>query len=336
MRLIANLVRRNKFLYNMIVRFRKRTSFLGAFYADYSLNVKHAVSGGQYMRSYRYHVLMLSHFLEKGMNYTKLRPFGHRHIRSILEAMPCFSKDEREGFEYHAGLSALSKWAEVFQQQGWTEEPLLTRVREFLAGQPSSAVPMGVKKHAASSDPEDEMLTKLEDDTCCILTRHSVRDFKDQPLTRKDLDFALRCFSSTPIACNRQMCKIYQVENPQSRTLLSKTIHGIGGLNTETMHYFLVVYDMAAIFGAKERNQGFLNAGLAAMNFVNGLHHSGLGSCILQWDVDQKKEGQVKNALGLPARERIAVVIAAGHKNSEYTVPCSARKPISDVFKVID
>lgn len=138
-----------------------------------------------------------------------------------------------------------------------------------------------------------------------------------------------------PTACNRQMCKLYQVKNLNIKEILNRKVPGIQGINREAVNYFIITYDIAAFSNHFERNQGPLNAGLAAMNFVNGLHSSGIGSCFLQWGTSRADDIAVRNALHLLASERIAVIIGAGYYKEETIVPKSCRRPVEEIIKVI-
>ena len=84
-----------------------------------------------------------------------------------------------------------------------------------------------------------------------------------------------------------------------------------------------------------ERNQGWLNVGLFAMNFVNALHSRKIGSCFIQWANSNKEEATLKRQLGLNDSERIGVVVVAGAYPEEFDVPASRRKSISEVLDEI-
>lgn len=71
------------------------------------------------------------------------------------------------------------------------------------------------------------------------------------------------------------------------------------------------------------------------MNFINGLHARGIGSCCLQWSNKHAEDLKVRKALELQDSERIAVVIAAGYYLEETVIPCSVRKSVDDIYKEI-
>lgn len=79
------------------------------------------------------------------------------------------------------------------------------------------------------------------------------------------------------------MIGIVQVSSRDKCDLISNTIYGSAGISKNSVTYFVVTYDINALDYYGERNQGYLNAGLVAMNFANALHSRGIGSCFLQW-----------------------------------------------------
>ena len=168
-----------------------------------------------------------------------------------------------------------------------------------------------------------------------LLTRHSVRNFETKELKKSDIDFAIKCFQEAPTACNRQMCKVNLVKSEDVKHLLDETIIGISGFNKEAVNYFIVTYDLAAFAYSGERQQGLFNAGLCTMNFINGLHSRNIGSCCLQWSNKHTEDLKVRKALKLQDSERIAVVIAAGYYLEETVIPCSIRKNIKEIYRVI-
>lgn len=71
------------------------------------------------------------------------------------------------------------------------------------------------------------------------------------------------------------------------------------------------------------------------MNFVNGLHYRGIGSCFMQWANKHTDERFVKTELHIPECEKIAVVIGAGYYKESTIIPCSCRRDIYDILKIV-
>ena len=110
---------------------------------------------------------------------------------------------------------------------------------------------------------------------------------------------------------------------------------GLGNFELKNINYFLITYDMNSMYFEGERNQGYFNSGLLAMNFVNSLHVHGIGSCFIESGNTFAEEEKLKKELGIPKSERIAIIITAGYYNDENEVLFSKRKNVEDIYKEI-
>lgn len=275
----------------------------------------------------KYSIMLLVHSLEKGMCMPNPRPFGFGKVNELMKLLKnCADKN---CFEYNLGLSALSAWKNFFCNHGWQSEKYYKEVGSFLENK-KVLFEAGAKKYTPVVDTADAEIYKK-----IIFSRHSVRDFKEEPIKDDDLLFPIRAFAETPTACNRQMCRLLYVKNAEIKNELNNVIIGLPGFNKNHINYFIVTYDLAAFAYSGERQQGLFNAGLCTMSFVNALHVSGIGSCCLQWSNKYPEDQKVRRLLGLKDSERIGVVIGAGYYLDENIIPCSVRREDSDIYRKI-
>lgn len=286
------------------------------------------IESAQRKGDYRYNIMLLIHSLEKGMCMPNPRPFGFEKANELMKLLSNYMNTNE--FEYKLGVSILYSWAEFFAEHGWTKEKGYLQVIEFLKGCPNKELDSGNKEYSYSADN----INTIEFEKT-IVSKHSVRDFQDKPIDLKDIELAIKCFIETPTACNRQMCRLIYIENTNVKEVLDKTIIGIPGFNKKTVQYFIVTYDLAAFAYSGERQQGLFNAGLCTMNFVNGLHAKGIGSCCLQWSNKQSEDEMVRKLLGLRDSERIGIVIGCGYYLEKNTIPCSTRRSKEEVFRIV-
>lgn len=272
---------------------------------------------------YRYSIMLIVHSLEKGMCMQNPRPFGKDKASKLLELLK--KSKNKKSFEYNLGISALNKWVDFYKERNWDIDSLVETCSRFLEDE-NITLDAGYKIYTPSVFADQKEFEYI------IMSRHSVRDFKKQKLSDEDIDFAVKCFIETPTACNRQMCRLIFVEDKDKKDFLDKVIVGLPGFNKNNIQYFVVTYDLAAFAYSGERQQGMFNAGLCTMNFVNGLHVKGIGSCCLQWSNKKNEDIQTRKKLGLKESERIAVVIAAGYYLDKNIIPCSTRKSKNEVY----
>lgn len=68
-----------------------------------------------------------------------------------------------------------------------------------------------------------------------IKSRHSVREFSDKKISKDDIKYCVEAAIASPSACNRQMCKVYQVSSHENIELLSNVIMGLGGFEKKEL-----------------------------------------------------------------------------------------------------
>jgi len=310
---IHSELKKNNFLRRQVKSIKNRREFLG----DASDFNKYYLEKAQARGDYRYRLMLLVHSLEKGMCSLNPRPFGESKARQIINIISVEPKN-RESFEYRLASSILKEWKKFYLEQSWTLPEDLSEYIDTLQGD----IETGYSVFEKSSEDS-------------LLSRRSVRDFEERELEKADIDFALEYFRMAPTACNRQMCGICRIKTPSAKELLIDNVLGISGFNIDAVTFFLVTFDIAAFDYYGERNQGWLNSGLTAMNFVNGLHLKGIGSCFLQWSNSRGNDKYVRKELGLSESERIAVVIGAGYYKNGVKIPKSTRKDNSLLYKEI-
>ena len=131
------------------------------------------------------------------------------------------------------------------------------------------------------------------------------------------------------------MIKIYYINNNSIKQQILKYAHGLTGFDKETANMFVITHDISSLCDAGEISQGYFNAGLVTMNFVNALHSKGIGSCMLAFNNNINEEQELKGILGIPQCERVSVMLAAGYYPEKSLVPKSTRKPIEEIYEEI-
>jgi nitroreductase len=324
---IKSIIKKNSFIRSIAKKIKIYKEFLHDAH-DFSKNY---MESSKKKKNYEYSIMLLVHSLEKGMCMPELRPFGADKATELIRMLKSYMVDKEDKFEYKLGISILHSYQLFFEKHGWQNEQGYAEVCEFLKMEKTKkSVDCGCKFYENPSVDFD-----LEAYEKVIFSKHSVRDFQDKKLEMKDIQFALKCFIDAPTACNRQMCKLYYIDDSEIKDILNKFIIGISGFNKDHINYFIITYDLAAFDYSGERQQGMFNAGLCTMNFMNGLHANGIGSCCLQWSNKHSEDVFIRHKLGIADSERIGIVVGAGYYLESTIIPCSVRKQKDDFFKVI-
>jgi nitroreductase len=308
----------------------KKIKIYHEYLADASDFSKYYLEKSEMDGHYEYRMMLLIHSLEKGICMPDSRPLGQKKCLQLLNLIKKCDEVKKNRSEYSMGLGILQSWLEFYEDHKWTDDSTYMTVKKYMEGIDKATINI---KPGYKILSKNELLAKEQAPFKeFIMSRHSVRDFSAEPLSEEDIRECLGMAVTAPTACNRQMCKIYQVKRREYTDLLNKTVLGVSGFNHNTVNYFIVTYDISAFDFFGERNQGYLNSGLVAMDFVNALHFKGIGSCFLQW-ANKRSEGLlVKKTLGIPENEKIAIVIGAGYYPESCKIPCSCRKKLEEVF----
>lgn len=280
-----------------------------------------------------YKMLILAHSIEKGLCVREnIRPFGSQKVLEIIDALNIYyAKGYDKTFALNLTLSILDEYKKIYEKNNFIHEKVYSAVVDILnKWQGYEKIDCGVMEYTFKNPNCNykEMLS----------SRHSVRSFSSDPVSKEEIDYAIDCAIKSPSACNRQMIKAYCFfrQDKNKIDLINRYAQGLSGFDTKNINYFVITYDESAFFFPGEKNQGMFNAGLFCTNLINALHNKGIGSCFIQYANLLKEESEMKKEIGIPANERIAVLIAFGKYNDNYFVPKSTRKNAKDILQVIE
>lgn len=298
------------------------------FIKDYNFFVKNYSKSKQTLEKIEYNMLLITHSLEKGMSNSNPRIFGKEKINNLINYILMYEKlTYDKSYSYKVALNCLLAYSNFYKINNWNNHSNKIIVDEFL--ERYKDIP---KIKVGSHELKKEDITINFDYNKFIETRHSVRTFSNKRLLKKDVDRAIEAAILSPTACNRQMCKIYNISEEKNKDLITKYAQGLGNFDLSNINYFIITFDVNAFYFSGERNQGWFNAGLVSMNFVNALHSLGIGTCFIQFGNSFKQEEIIKEKLKINKSERIAVLIAAGYYAETSKIPYSPRKDKKDIY----
>lgn len=299
------------------------------FFYDVLFYIKFSMYAEKKVKNYEYLMMLRLHGLEKGLSMKNMRPFGQKKIEQLIEIMQeSFNITGQQSTGYCMAKGLVDAWLETFEKNGWTDDETYKKIKKINI--PGKSIPCGSIELNKKVLLEDN---KKDFETFCA-SRHSVRTFSNRELEVDDIKKAISIATKTPSACNRQMCKVYQIKSKEYKSLLEQVKLGISGFSRESTNYFVVTYDQKAFNFFGERNQGMFNAGLFAMNLMYGFHYVGIGSCCLQWGRNYKEEKKLKRMINIPENEKIAIVLGAGYYDEQMIVPCSYRRQVDEIYEI--
>lgn len=114
-------------------------------------------------------------------------------------------------------------------------------------------------------------------------SRHSIRVFENRQVEKVVIDRAIMVARQAPSACNRQGFQFHIADNPERAGELGSLALGGKGLHHQFPALAVLIGKHVAYPLLRDRHAMYIDASLAAMGFLLGLHSQGVGSCCLAW-----------------------------------------------------
>lgn len=159
-----------------------------------------------------------------------------------------------------------------------------------------------------------------------IKARHSYRYFT-KDVNIKQIKKALEIAKYTPTACNRQPQRVHIFDGREMEEVLTIQ-HGALGVIDEMSYCILITTDMRA-YHKGEMYQAYVDEGLYAMNLLNALHSTGLGTIPLTCGHLQGINRKQLFKYGIEEYECPIMVIGIGGREENAEVNVSPRKEYS-------
>jgi len=274
------------------------------------------------------------HAIEKGLALLEPRPgFGAARISALADVVEeyinCYGIDSvtsitaftlREYLNYDAPYNQIP--ADLSRKL----ENLLARCDESAQG----------KTGGTKMIPKAEITETLNFDYSSFFkSRHSVRDFSEEPVDTQLILNAIDTARYTPSVCNRQAWKVYVIEhsNMELKKRLLNVQNGNRGFG-EHISSLIVITGKLSSFFAYERNQVFIDGGMMAMSIVLALHAEGLGVCCLNTSYAVKQYEAFKASMQMDSDCVPIMFLAVGNLKDDFKVAISERKPLADIVEV--
>jgi len=147
--------------------------------------------------------------------------------------------------------------------------------------------------------------------TTVIKSRHSVRNFKPDPVNDLVIKDAIECAAHAPTAMNLQPWLFGVIKN---KDMLKKI-----GETTDHGKFIADAPVCFAVFGEKKEKYYLEDCCAATENLILALQAYGINSC---WVAGEKKQYSeiIRSLLGVPEKYTLVSLVAAGCP-SEMTIP---------------
>ena len=270
--------------------------------------------------------ILLSHALDKGMIVPEpRRDFGREKAQKLLKVLEKLTETGKaSSYAFQEGLAVLKAYCD-FQRQKGTEIPEIAEETEALYREYSPSLGGGYE--VLSKETLDKGLEM--DFAAFTKSRHSMRTFSKDPISREEILKAVRIAKTCPSACNRQPWKFYTSQSGETNRAIRQAIPPQPLL--EGIPYFGVVTVDKTLFGDLETCQEYINGGIFLGFLSLAFHSLGIGSCIFQYQLFSKTEPELRQALQIPEEERIIAAVGFGKHPEEARCIRAERRPDDEI-----
>ena len=169
-----------------------------------------------------------------------------------------------------------------------------------------------------------------------IKLRRSVRWFKQTSICRDKIKQAITLASQAPSACNRQPYEFYVIDQQPLLSQVSKLAIGGGGFSSNIPCLVVLVGDYSCYEHERDRHVIYIDASLAAMQFMQTLPTLGLASCPMNWPELSVVDKKINQLLKLPNHKKTIMLIAVGEPEPDGKIPYSQKKSAEQLVYFVD
>ncbi len=272
----------------------------------------------------------LYHKIEKALALPNTRPgFGKSWIlNDFMPLIRSFVHEYGSNTVTDACLQNLKVYRDFNSEKKYYDEELFSSVDEILKDVQMSQDTAygGIQTIVKSpSPPSYESFSEF------MMSRHSVRDFSQEPVDKGLVEKAVQMAQRTPSVCNRQPWHVYAYDKKSEIDSALKLQNGNAGFGDRIHMLIITAGNTSAMLNSTERNQFRIDGGMFSMSLVLALHSLGLGTCCLNLCHRAKGEKRLRKFIGMDAHHSPLMMIAVGHTPEIFSVAVSPRKSVSEV-----
>lgn len=315
--------------------FSKSSMFASEFFLDLYMYAHYCgISPFQDRRNKTYYKLIIeTHAIEKGLSLANPRMlFGRKKITEIMKAARRYGIGSND-LPILMATGALQDYLALHRNAGLSD-PLLDSIDAFLTDRATASAVLG---SGGLRHYPDGMPSPSPEKAALLTSRFSCRMFSPEPLDADTVKEIVRIAQTAPSQCNRQATKIHFYSNRERIGQLLALQAGSAGFAETVTGLVVVAFDLAAWGGAQQRNQGYVDASLFAMNLMLAAHAMGAASCPLNLAVPHSTERQIKIVGEIPKDQRLVMMIALGRPaDGPLKSAASPRRTIDEVLTIRD
>lgn len=274
-----------------------------------------------------YKIIIEAHTIEKGLSLPDPKLlFGKDKIRFVMAALSRYDL-QHSPVPAHMSLGALDAYVNFHARAG-KSDPLLDEIAGYLKTW-EAKLPKPWKGGTRDCSFDGQPPGNLQH---LLASRSSIRTLRPTPLDPEQILQAIALAQLAPSQCNRQASRVHAYQDPARIQELLALQGGSRGFADSVGNLFVVSSEICAWGGPGQRNQAYVDGSLFAMCLMLACRSMGWGTCPLNLAIDHKTESAIRRAGGIPAGERLIMMIAFGEPLAPETrVAFSPRRPAAEI-----
>lgn len=273
------------------------------------------------------------HVIEKGLSFEERREgFGAQVLDNLIELVNKYiSLDyDREQLQFLTACSVINKYFEQNNVSVGNLSCLKSKVNPVVFQ--SSQNELGGSQIIRKSD----VLHSVNIDyTNFFSSRHSIREFSNEPVDSEKVIKALNIARKYPSVCNRQAVRTYFIDSKEKVQEHLSYQNGNRGFGELVDKLIIVVADLSVFSKADERNQPFIDGGIYLMGLLLAIHAQGLGAVALNWSTNKRSDKLFRTLGTIKESEVIISFVGIGNLKDKMIIPKSERNSLCDTLTVI-
>lgn len=168
-----------------------------------------------------------------------------------------------------------------------------------------------------------------------FIKRRSVRWYQDKEVPSELIEKAVNLASLAPSACNRQPYSFYVSENKEKAVQIAKCAGGTPGWADNIPCTIVIVGDLSAYPGERDRHLIYIDGSLAAMQLMLAFETLELSTCSINWPDIEAAEQEMEKLIDLKPYERPIMLLSVGYAQDKGGIPYSQKKDAQVLIKKV-
>ena len=277
-------------------------------------------------------IIYLYHTVEKGIVMPNRRwNFGHSKIYDLIENCNCYiDRYGKDNDELHCAIGVLQTYLNEHSMNGISVPNVINMSIRALSRRVVNIEPVPQIKKSN----EEYFSSTNSPFVDFAYSRASVRDYTEVTVPTDYIINAVDIAKSAPSACNRQATRVYIVQEREKIDKVLSYQNGNKGFGHLANKLLILTTEIASFRGAAERNFGWIDSGIFAMNLMYALHYLNIGSCCLNAGFSPFIEKKIRQLCEIPSEEVICLFIACGFVPDNIDLTKSTRKKTKELIRL--